>query len=89
MRKAIRAAYKEGKLIFADEQITPEDGTEVIVIFPFPGDSKEPKKSAYQEIDAIEALRGRGKGENLVQKLLKSRREDLEHDEKNYRRLRS
>ncbi len=84
MQETVRAIYKEGKLIFANEHKVPEDGTEVIVIF-----SGEPKENVYQEIDPIKALRGRGKGENLVEKLLKSRQEDLEYDERNYRRLRS
>ena len=38
--------------------------------------------------DPLGALRGRGKGERLVEKLLQSRREDQEHDERTYRHLR-
>lgn len=84
MLKAVHAIYKEGKLIFADEHIRPKDGTEVIVTF-----FEEKKEGVKTPADAIEALRGRGKGEKLVEKLLQSRREDLKHDEENYRRLRS
>ncbi|MFB3042236.1 MAG: hypothetical protein ACE1ZS_10635 [Candidatus Poribacteria bacterium] len=83
MLKAVSAIYKEGKLIFADKNKVPKDGAEVIVTFV--QDSNEnPSK-----IDAIAALRGRGKGEKLVEKLLQLRREDLEHDERNCRYLRS
>ena len=84
MLKSAHAVYREGKLIFANEQMAPKDGTEVIVTF-----FEDSSKTVSSPIDAIVALRGRGKGERLVEKLLKSRREDLEHDERNYRRLRS
>ncbi|MBC8232214.1 hypothetical protein H8E77_21930 [bacterium] len=84
MLKAAHAIYKEGRLIFANEQIVPQDGTEVIVTF-----FEEAKESVKASTDAIKALRGRGKGEKLVEKLLHLRQEDLEHDEENYRRLRS
>lgn len=64
---------------FTDEQAVLKDGTKVIVIF----------SEGIGETDQIEALRGRGEGERLVEKLLKSRREDLEADERSYRNLRS
>jgi hypothetical protein len=83
MLRAVRAIYKEGKLIFANEKIAPKDGMEVIVTFLEDSDKRVPK------IDAIAALRGRGKGERLVEKLLQSRQEDLERDERKYRYLRS
>jgi hypothetical protein len=83
MLKAVRAIYKEGKLIFADEKTAPKDGTEVIVTF------LEDSNESVPKIDAIAALKGRGKGERLVEKLLQSRREDLERDERKYRHLRS
>ena len=41
------------------------------------------------EADPIQALRGRGKGERLVEKLLQSRREDRQHDESGSAALRS
>jgi len=79
MLKATYAIYKKGRLVFIDEQTVPEDGTKVIVIF----------LEEMGGTDPIRALRGRGKGERLVEKLLKSRREDLEADERSYRDLRS
>jgi len=78
MLKATYAIYKKGRLTFTDGGSVPKDGTRVIVIFSEEG-----------EIDPIKALRGRGKGERLVERLLESRREDLEADEKSYRSLRS
>jgi len=39
--------------------------------------------------DVIKALRGRGKGEELVEKLLRSRSEDRDHDERVNDRLRT
>ena len=79
MLKATYAIYKRGRLAFTDEQAVLKDGTKVIVIF----------SEGIAETDPIEALRGRGEGERLVEKLLKSRREDLEADERSYRNLRS
>jgi len=84
MLKAVHAIYREGQLIFADEQMAPKDGAEVIVTF-----FEEEKKNIKVSLDAVKALRGCGKGEKLVDKLLQLRQEDLEHDEENYRRLRS
>jgi len=37
--------------------------------------------------EAIKALRGSGKGEGLLDELLKSRQEDIEKDEESYFRL--
>jgi hypothetical protein len=81
--KSVRAIYNKEKITFLDETEIPEDGTEVIVIFE---KNSEDKMSG---LDAIKALRGSGKGEGLLDELLKSRKEDLELDEKNYRYLRS
>ena len=83
MLKTVYAIYKEGKLNFANELMAPKDGTQVVVTF------LEVPEENISMIDAIKTLRGRGKGEKLVEKLLKERREDLEHDERNYRCLRS
>ena len=83
MIKAVKAIYENGKLIFIDENISLKDGTEIIVTFVDDTEGKIPAR------EAIKALRGRGKGEKLVEKLLESRREDKEHDEDDYRRLRS
>ena len=84
MLKTVHAIYKEGRLIFANGQIAPKDGTPVTVTF-----SEESQKNTLNGMAAIKALRGHGKGEKLVEKLLKERREDLESEERNNRRLRS
>jgi hypothetical protein len=69
MLKAVRGIYIGGKLVFANEDTIPKDGTGVIVTFVKDPDGGIPKK------DAIAALRGRGKGEGLVERLLQSRKE--------------
>ena len=83
MINTVKAIYKEGRLIFLDETVVPEDGTEVTVTFT------KNSKDKMSGLDAINALYGSGKGENLLEELLESRREDLEHEERNYRRSRS
>jgi hypothetical protein len=83
MIMAAKAIYKKGRLIFFDKTEIPKDGAEVVVTFTDDISDKIPVD------EAIKALRGRGKGERLVEKLLKSRREDLEKDDKNHSRLRS
>lgn len=59
-----RAIYKDGHLIFIDPGLAPEDGTEVVVTF-----LERPRREDVA-VDPIQALRGRGKGEGLVDKLL-------------------
>ncbi len=66
--KAIKAVY-DGYDIKLIESAPSKARTEVIVVFP---DHAE-KKSAQE---ARRRLRGQGKGEGLVQKLLKSRAEE-------------
>ncbi len=83
MIREARAIYKKGRLIFLDKTILPKDGTEVTVTF------KDDKDDKLSGLEAIEALDGRYKGEDMLEKLLELRREDREHDERNYRRLRS
>ncbi len=78
------ALYRNGRLIFADPQLRPEDGTKVLVTYLV-----QPRIQAAPEIDPIQALRGRGKGEKLVEKLLQSRQEDRERDEQNLSYLRA
>ena len=64
------------KALFDGRQIKPVDPiktkkpTEVLIIFPNDSDKIAPAR-------ARELLRGAGKGENLIDKLLKSRAEDL------------
>jgi len=67
--RVIRALFN-GKEIKPIEPIKAEKKTEVLVIFP-----DEVKKIPPQ--DARKLLRGSGKGEKLVEKLLKSREEDI------------
>ena len=75
--QAVRAIYKDKTLIFADPELAPQDGTEVIVTF-----LGRDHTGTVPGVDPIQALRGRGKGEKLVDKLLQSRREDRERDER-------
>lgn len=77
-----QAIYANGRLIFMDPEQAPSDGTEVVVTFI--------EKSVNSSVaETIHALRGRGRGEPLVQKLNQSRREDRIHDERTTKRLRS
>jgi hypothetical protein len=82
--QTVHAIFKNGTLIFADSTLVPKDGTEVVVTY-----LKEPKAEALEGRDPIKALRGRGKGERLVEKLWQVRREDREQDERSCRRLRA
>lgn len=82
--QTVRAIYRDGGLLFLDPTLAPEDGTEVVVTF-----LEKPQKETTFEMDPIQALRGRGKGEGLVEKLLKSRREDRDQDEQHRSRLRA
>ena len=81
MIRAARAIYKKGRLTFLDKTVVPKDGTEVIVTFTDDSSDRIPVD------EAIKALRGRGKGERLVEKLLESRREDLKKDERYFCKL--
>ena len=74
--QVVRAIYQGGMLIFTQPELIPPDGTEVIVTYLEDGEIKEQLK-----VDPIRALRGRGKEERLVEKLLQSRREDRQRDE--------
>ena len=81
---AVHAIYKDGGLVFTDPTLAPKDGTEVVVTYV-----EESHTEASLEEDPIQALRGRGTGERLVEKLLQARREDREHDERSSRHLRA
>jgi hypothetical protein len=74
--QVVRAIYKGGTLIFAQPELTPRDGTEVVLTYV-----EETEKDEKSTTDPIHALRGRGKGEHLVEKLLQSRRKDKQRDE--------
>ena len=75
--QTVRAVYKDGALVFAEPRLAPRDGMEVVVSFV-----EEFRKDAVPKVDPLQALRGRGKGERLVERLLQSRREDQERDER-------
>ena len=82
--QAVRAIYRHGALIFADPELAPRDGTEVVLTF-----LEESQTGVLSEVDPLEALRGRGKGERLVERLLQSRQEDRERDERSHGGLRT
>ena len=81
--QAVHAIFKDGALVFADPALAPKNGAEVVVTYV-----EESPTEALGNGDPLGALRGRGKGERLVEKLLQARREDREHDERSYRHLR-
>ena len=70
--QVIRAIY-DGYDIKPIEPIKVKRKTEVLVIFP-----NNPEQMSPSE--ARRLLKGRGEGENLTDKLLKSRAEDLRHE---------
>ncbi len=78
--QAVRAVYKSGTLIFTNSEFTPKDGTEVMVTY-----LEEERAEGVSRQDPLLALRGRGKGERLVERLLQARQEDTQHDESNPR----
>jgi hypothetical protein len=82
--QVVRAIYQGGTLIFTQPELAPQDGTEVILTYVEEGGEQK-----LPEIDPIRALRGRGKGERLVEKLLQSRREDRQRDESSSTALRT
>lgn len=78
--QAVRAVYKDGTLIFNNPKLIPKDGTEVMVTY-----LEEESVEEVSPQDPLLALRGRGKGERLVERLLQARQEDTQHDESNLR----
>jgi hypothetical protein len=82
--QTVRAIYKDGTLVFADPELIPKNGAEVVVTF-----LEELETQVTLKKDPIQALRGRGKGERLVEKLMQSRREDREQDERGLEHLRA
>lgn len=82
--KAVRAIYKDGVLVFAEPALAPKGATEVLITYLAESPAETPG-----EADPIHALRGRGKGERLVEKLLEARREDRERDERSPKPLRA
>ena len=78
----IRGVY-DGKEIRPSEEIPFKGKKDVIITF-----LEEPIKGTDSELDTdpIKALRGCAKGENLTEKLLKSRKEDLELEDAKWRK---
>ena len=70
--QVVRAIY-DGYDIKPIEPIKIKTKTEVLVIFPNSPEQMSPS-------EARRLLKGRGKGENLTGKLLKSRAEDLRYE---------
>ena len=73
----IKGIY-DGKKVELSEEIPFKDKRHVIIIF-----LEEPVEeiNLESEIDPIKALRGCAKGENSTDKLLESRKKDLELEE--------
>ncbi len=73
--RTVSAVYNRGKLIFGKSEAIPKDGTEVVVTFVQEcGNDDSPAMTALRE------LRGRGRGERLLQTLLAARRADRERE---------
>jgi hypothetical protein len=73
--QTVRGIYKDGTLVFADPALAPRGVKEVVLTY-----LDESPTEMKVEVDPIKALRGRGKGERLVEKLLRARRDDREHE---------
>ena len=59
--QAVHAIYENGRLIFTDPNTAPSNGSEVLVTY-----FVRASKKTLENIDPILKLRGRGKGEHLV-----------------------
>jgi hypothetical protein len=77
-----QAIYANGKLIFLDPELAPRDGMEAVATF-----LEDPQGLTIS--NTIQALRGRGRSEKLVERLLQSRQEDRAHDERVANHLRA
>ena len=75
--QAARAIYRDGLLLFDDPAQAPSGATEVLVTYA--EEFSETERDG--RIGALAAIRGRGKGEQLVERLLQARRGDREQDE--------
>jgi hypothetical protein len=73
--QAVKAIY-DGKVIHPIDSAPVAGMTEVLVIFPTDTKTHTPE-------DARKRLKGAGRGEFLVDKLLKARSEDIEIERKN------
>jgi hypothetical protein len=82
--QTVHAIFKDGTLVFADPRLAPKGVKEVVLTY-----LEESPTEMKAQVDPIQALRGRGRGERLTEKLLRARREDREHDERSHRTVRS
>jgi hypothetical protein len=82
--QAARAIYRDGLLLFDDPAQAPSGATEVLVTYA----EEFPETERDYRVGALAALRGRGKGEQLVKRLLQARREDREQDDRDRRSVR-
>ena len=80
---AIRGIYN-GKRIEPLEEIPFKGNMNVIITFL---EELVEETNSESKIDPIKALRGCAKGTNLTEKLLESRREDLELEEAKWNRI--
>lgn len=78
--------HTEQKIIERLKKLPPQQLDEVIQFIDFIVERRHEKKSTICKADDVRRpileLRGRGKGEHLVERLLRSRREDKEIDER-------
>lgn len=81
--QTVHAIFKDGTLVFADPRLAPKGVKEVVLTY-----LEESPTEMKAQIDPIQVLRGRGKGERLTEKLLRARREDREQDERSHRTVR-
>lgn len=75
----------EQKVIEKLRGLPPQQLDEIIQFIDFLSQRRQENEASPKADDlkaSILSLRGRGKGEQLVDKLLRSRREDQMHDEK-------
>ena len=76
--------HTEQKIIERLRRLPPQQLDEVIQFIDFI--AKRRREKVARKVDdvrtSILSLRGRGKGEQLVEKLLRSRQEDQRHDER-------
>ena len=79
--QSVKGVYAEGRLILADPAQAPQEGAEIVVTYVKSSESAPTS-------DVIRALRGRGKGEKLVERLLHSRQEDGMSNEQSGNRIR-
>jgi hypothetical protein len=80
----------EQKIIERLNSLHPQQLDEVIDFIDFIVERGQKNTSFFEAVEmkhSIIALRGRGKGEHLVERLLQSRREDKRHDERKREKL--